>query len=141
MQCVCGTVISRSLDGVLVSKLFYIIQYPLMLFNRVPMEKGRKGFKVLGRFRCRTYFDRNSLPDQRWLLWTIPFFSFIAGVIAYSISSLFFWRILVYTAVFHFVRQQYGFMRVYSRKEPKNTLSSWIDTATICYATLYPIIY
>ena len=39
----------------------------------------------------RTYFDRNSLPDQRWLLWTIPFFSFVVGVILYSISSLLFW--------------------------------------------------
>ena len=89
----------------------------------------------------RTYFDRNSLPDQRWLLWTIPFFSFVVGVILYSISSLLFWRILAYTAVFHFVRQQYGFMRVYSRKEQKNTFYSWIDTVAIYYATLYPIMY
>src|SRR5689334_16747074 len=82
----------------------------------------------------RTYFDRHSLPGQRWLLWAIPFFSLIAGVLVYSMSALWFWRILAYTAVYHFVRQQYGFMRVYSRKEPKNNFSSRMDTITIYYA-------
>ena len=89
----------------------------------------------------RTYFDRGALSTQRSLLWAIPFFGFVAGVLVYSISSLLFWRLLAYVAVFHFVRQQYGFMRVYSRKEPKKTLAARIDTITIYYATLYPILY
>src|SRR5687767_4225754 len=64
----------------------------------------------------RTYFDPQSFSKQGFLLTAIPFIGFIAGVLAYSISSQFFWRLLAYTAVFHFIRQQYGFMRIYSRK-------------------------
>ena len=33
----------------------------------------------------------------------------------YLIGPLVFWRVLAYLAVFHFVRQQYGFMAVYAR--------------------------
>jgi hypothetical protein len=39
------------------------------------------------------------------------------------------------------VRQQYGFMRVYSRKEPKKTIASALDSVTIYAATLYPVLY
>lgn len=89
----------------------------------------------------RTYFDPQALRKQRSLLWTIPFFSFVIGVLVYSISDLLFWRILAYVAVFHFVRQQYGFMRVYSRREKSNKLEVRIDKFTIYYATLFPILY
>lgn len=89
----------------------------------------------------RTYFDPQALQLQRSLLWAIPFISFVVGVLVYSISDHLFWRILAYTAVFHFVRQQYGFMRVYSRKEVASPLASAIDKITIYYATLYPLLY
>lgn len=89
----------------------------------------------------RTYFDPNALKDQRALLWTIPFVSFITGVIIYSINDHLFWRLLAYVAVYHFVRQQYGFMRVYSRKELQSTTASMIDKFTIYGVTLYPILH
>ena len=89
----------------------------------------------------RTYFDQHALKEQRSLLWMIPFFSFIAGVLLYAMDDILFWRSLAYVAVFHFVRQQYGFMRVYSRKEINSKLFSAIDSFTIYYATLYPMTY
>jgi hypothetical protein len=89
----------------------------------------------------RTYFDPSALTKQRFLLWTIPFAGFVAGVLLYSIDGLLFWRLLAYVAVFHFVRQQYGFMRVYSRREPRKTLAARLDTIAVYYATLYPILY
>jgi hypothetical protein len=89
----------------------------------------------------RTYFDPQALSKQRSLLWSIPFFSFAAGVLLYSLGSLLFWRVLAYVAVFHFVRQQYGFMRVYSRREPKGSWATRIDTLTIYTVTLYPLLY
>jgi hypothetical protein len=88
----------------------------------------------------RTYFDPEALREQRSLLWIIPFASFVAGVLLYTLNPLYFWRVLAYVAVFHFVRQQYGFMRVYSRKEaegPAKKLDSWI----IYTVTLYPILF
>ena len=89
----------------------------------------------------RTYFDPMALTKQRSLLWSIPFFSFVAGVLVYSMSPMIFWRLLAYVAVYHFVRQQYGFMRVYSRMEPKKTAASIIDSITIYAATLFPVLY
>ena len=89
----------------------------------------------------RTYFDTVALRKQRAILFAIPFFSFVAGVLIYSMSSLWFWRILAYIAVFHFIRQQYGFMRLYSRKEPKKNFNARLDTIIIYTATLYPLLY
>jgi hypothetical protein len=89
----------------------------------------------------RTYFDPQALQQQRSLLWTIPFIAFVAGVLLYSMSDHLFWRVLAYTAVFHFVRQQYGFMRVYSRKENAPRLFAALDKVTIYYATIYPLLY
>jgi len=89
----------------------------------------------------RTYFDKVMFQQQRRLLLAIPFISFVAGVMLYSLDDLWFWRVLAYVAVYHFIRQQYGFMRVYSRKEQGHKAYAWIDTITIYTATLYPILY
>jgi hypothetical protein len=42
------------------------------------------------------------------------------GLILYQFGSLTFWSVLALVAVFHFIRQQYGFMRIYARFEPNN---------------------
>jgi len=89
----------------------------------------------------RTYFDKKAFRTQRQILLTIPLVGFIAGVLLYSISNLLFWRLLAYVAVFHFIRQQYGFMRVYSRKDKQSIFFRRIDTVAIYYAALYPILY
>jgi hypothetical protein len=89
----------------------------------------------------RTYFDKAAFQQQRFILSAIPFIGFILGVIAYAISSILFWRLLAYVAVFHFIRQQYGFMRVYSRKEKSGYYSKLIDKIIIYYATIYPVLY
>ena len=46
---------------------------------------------------------------------------------------------MAYTAAYHFVRQQYGFMRIYSRKEAANKYYRVIDAITIYAATIYPL--
>jgi hypothetical protein len=89
----------------------------------------------------RTYFDKQAFQKQRSILLAIPFVGFVIGVLLYSISSLLFWRLLAYVAIFHFIRQQYGFMRVYSRKENQPKILKSIDTITIYYAALYPVLY
>ena len=89
----------------------------------------------------RTYFDPVAFKRQRGILLAIPFAGFVAGVLLYSISSLLFWRILAYVAIFHFIRQQYGFMRVYSRYEARTGINNMIDKITIYYAALYPILH
>lgn len=89
----------------------------------------------------RTYWDPVRFSKHKVLYLTIPIACYIGGVLLYAINGLLFWRLLAYLAVFHFVRQQYGFMRLYSRNEPRNTLSSLTDTLVIYAATIYPLVY
>ncbi|HET9056660.1 MAG TPA: hypothetical protein VFN30_07425 [Chitinophagaceae bacterium] len=89
----------------------------------------------------RTYFDKSMQQERSQLLIIIPLLCFASGVLLYSVSYMVFWRCMAYIAVFHFVRQQYGFMRLYGRKEIQTKLFLWIDKITIYTATIYPIIF
>lgn len=89
----------------------------------------------------RTYFDSKDYEQNKSLYNTIPIICWVIGIMLYSIHPLMFWSILAYLAVFHFIRQQYGFMMIYNRNQ---SLSSWernIDRAAIYISTLYPLIY
>ena len=89
----------------------------------------------------RTYFNSNAIRKLKPLLIFIPLLSFIGAAIIYTISDGWFWRLLAYLAVYHFVRQQYGFMKLYSRNE---TLPVWeriIDKFIIYYATIFPLMH
>ncbi|GAA4374867.1 hypothetical protein [Hymenobacter koreensis] len=88
----------------------------------------------------RTYLDPQR-RRQRWLLfWVVPALCYAAGVALYLAGGgLLFWRVLAYLAVFHFIRQQYGFLRLYARQEASTF--RWLDTAIIYYATIYPLLY
>ena len=88
-----------------------------------------------------TYFDKARFERQKRLFITIPVFCFLVGLVLHLVGGLVFWRMLAYLAVFHFIRQQYGFMRIYSHADAKNNWSSWLDTFVIYSATLYPLIY
>ena len=90
----------------------------------------------------RTYLDRAELRARPLLYILTPLLSWLVGCALYAQDSLIFWRVLAYAAVFHFVRQQYGFMMIYSRRE--RGLPTWcrrLDKAAIYGATLYPLIY
>jgi len=90
----------------------------------------------------RTYFDKQERSRLAVWLWAVPLFAWIVGMVCYSISPLLFWSALAYTAVFHFIRQQYGFVMIYSRSEW--TLPKWckrLDQIAIYAATLGPLLY
>lgn len=89
----------------------------------------------------RTYFNSNEFNENKVLLTLIPITVWLIGVGLYSVNSILFWRVLAYVAVFHFIRQQYGFMRLYTRGEPENKKDRWLASFTIYFATLYPIVY
>jgi hypothetical protein len=89
----------------------------------------------------RTYFDKASYRRYGVPMILIPVLGFVAGVLLYLAGAWLFWRLLAYLAVFHFIRQQYGFLRIYSRQEKLSPLLRGIDHFTIYYATIYPLIY
>ena len=87
----------------------------------------------------RTYLDKVEMHKRQALYLLTPLIAWVAGCLLYSLGSMVFWRALAYLAVFHFVRQQYGFMMIYGRKEEQRF--KLIDKLAIYAATLYPLIY
>ena len=90
----------------------------------------------------RVYLDTEELKRRPWLYSLVPVLGLAIGVALYSEGELVFWRVLAYLAVFHFVRQQYGWVALYrARAGERDALGKWIDTMAIYAATLYPLIY
>lgn len=88
----------------------------------------------------KTYFVKEEIQKRKLLYYGIPALSWVLGLILYQFGSLTFWSVLALIAVFHFIRQQYGFMRIYARFEPNNW-SKRIDEVAIYSATIYPMLY
>ncbi|KAA5539718.1 hypothetical protein FYK55_23240 [Roseiconus nitratireducens] len=90
----------------------------------------------------RVYFDRKELSRRPWLYGLTPALAWAISWALYSESIDLFWRCLAYLAVFHFVRQQFGWVALYRSKAGET--DRWgrrIDTAAIYLATLYPLAY
>lgn len=90
----------------------------------------------------RTYFDRDEFQRRRTLYLLVPAVCWIGGVAIYAIwGPTLFWSAVAYFAIYHFVRQQYGFLMLYRRGEPPSGPSFRIDQAAIYLATVYPLVY
>jgi hypothetical protein len=89
----------------------------------------------------RTYFNNRNFKRKSTLLLIIPLCCYLIGVFIYQFDALWFWRLLAYLAVFHFVRQQYGFMNLYARQENNNIIVKYLDQITIYSATIYPLLF
>ena len=89
----------------------------------------------------KTYLAPAEYRARKKLLLLLPAISFVAGFVLFLLGSRVFWTTLAYVAVFHFIRQQYGFMRLYSRNEIKTPAGSLIDNVTIYSAAGYPMLY
>jgi drug/metabolite transporter (DMT)-like permease len=87
----------------------------------------------------KTYFVATEFQKRKKLLIGLPILCFLIGMFLFSFGSGVFWSVLAYIAVFHFIRQQYGFMRLYARNESKKW--AWIDNLIIYTATIYPMLY
>jgi hypothetical protein len=80
---------------------------------------------------------------RRPLLYALtPLLCWGLGVILYSEGELVFWRALAYLAVFHFVRQQAGWVVLYrARAGERDRAGAWLDLAAVHAATLYPLLH
>lgn len=88
----------------------------------------------------RTYFNKVEFSENRVLFTLVPIGVWVIGIILYSMGDMYFWRGLAYIAVFHFIRQQYGFLKLYSMGDQQSQLEQRIDNLMIYNVTLYPII-
>ena len=87
------------------------------------------------------YLDPAEFCRRPMLYAVTPLAAFAAGVALYAWGEAVFWRALAYLAVFHFIRQQYGWVMMYrARHGERDRLGRWLDGATVYAATLYPLI-
>ncbi|MFV0388751.1 MAG: hypothetical protein ACK5NT_08340 [Pyrinomonadaceae bacterium] len=90
----------------------------------------------------RVYFDAEEFKRRMLLYVSVPFAGYVLGVVLYSEGRMVFWRVLAYIAVFHFVRQQYGWVALYRAKaKERSEITWWIDAVAIYIATIYPLVY
>lgn len=89
----------------------------------------------------RTYFDKDELARRPLLYAGAPLIAWALGVAAHAHSPELFWRLLAYVAVWHFVRQQVGWMVLYGRRnrDPERTLT--FDRVTVYATTLGPVVW
>jgi hypothetical protein len=88
-----------------------------------------------------TYLDPVELGRHPIRYGLVPGAGWVLGVVLYTLGGpQLFWRCLAYLAVFHFVRQQYGWVALY-RARMGDRSGAWIDGAAIYAATLYPLLW
>lgn len=89
----------------------------------------------------RVYFEPAEVWRRPVLYLGTPVLAFAAGVMLYSLGPMVFWRVVAYLAVWHFVRQQYGWVALYrARVGDTEAWGRWIDTLAIYAATVYPLL-
>lgn len=90
----------------------------------------------------RVYLDPAERGRRPGLYLGIPLAAWVIGVVLHTAGPAVFWRALAYLAVWHFVRQQYGWVNLYRRREAGLTeLDRWLDATAIYAATLWPLLY
>ncbi|MDC0713600.1 hypothetical protein POL68_34360 [Stigmatella sp. ncwal1] len=89
----------------------------------------------------RTYLDREELLRRPALYAIAPLAAYVTGVLAYLVSAGLFWRLFAYTALLHFVRQQYGWGALYDRKARTSDAERRLDAAALYAATLGPVVW
>ncbi|HLO98712.1 MAG TPA: hypothetical protein VK171_08980 [Fimbriimonas sp.] len=90
----------------------------------------------------RTYFDKGEFEKRKRLYIIAPVASWVVGVAVYAFwGGETFWMLVAYFAIYHFVRQQYGFMMLFRRGETVGDWSYRVDQLAIYLATLYPLVY
>ncbi|WP_462248351.1 hypothetical protein [Ekhidna sp.] len=89
----------------------------------------------------RTYLDKEEFSNHRKLFIVAPILSFVLSFGLAAISIDLFWRCLAYVAVFHFVKQQFGFMRIYKARAQDFRKKVIGDNFIIYLSMLYPIFY
>jgi len=90
----------------------------------------------------RTYLDPEEFSRHKLTLCLTPIIIFVLSFGVAFLSSDWFWRILAYLAVFHFIKQQYGFMVLYkTRSEDFNRRQILPDKWVIYLSMFYPLLY
>lgn len=89
----------------------------------------------------RTYLDREEFSRHYKVLIYTPLLVFALLFCVAIYSTLWFWRVMAYLALHHFIKQQYDFLAIYRAKYGRKTIKFFRDKWVIYMAMLYPVIF
>lgn len=95
---------------------------------------------VFGTF-SRTYFDRTERRNRSRLLWGLLFFFAVGPIMVYFGAALIFFFLAALWAYYHLVKQHYGFMVLYKKKNNDLApIDNALDRLLLLFAFNYPFI-
>ncbi|HUE81301.1 MAG TPA: hypothetical protein VMM84_04235 [Pyrinomonadaceae bacterium] len=95
---------------------------------------------VFGTF-SRTYFDKNERRSRGRLLWGSLLFFVVGPVMVWLGASLVFFFLAALWAYYHLVKQHYGFMVLYKKKNGDlAAVDNTLDRALLLFAFNYPFV-
>jgi len=88
-----------------------------------------------------TYLDGERFKQRRALyLWPIPV-SFVGAFALHEVAPWLFWSALSYFAIYHFAKQQYGFIAIYKAKAQERSLFDYrLDKLTLWTGAFGPVL-
>ncbi|MBD0400969.1 hypothetical protein [Flammeovirga sp. EKP202] len=86
----------------------------------------------------RTYLSKDERNQYSSIIKWAPLMAFFFTFIFSWYSEDLFWRVLAYFALYHFIKQQYGFLKLYQLKSSVRGVRLK-DEAMIYIGTLYPV--
>lgn len=90
----------------------------------------------------RVYLDPAEVRRRALLYVGTPVAVYVFGVLLMGFSALAFWRVVAYLAVWHFMRQQIGWLRLYHRRESSvGTFERRLDGVLLWLVMLHPVVY
>ncbi len=91
----------------------------------------------------RAWLDPVARRERPGLLWGLPLVAFGAASTLHAVATPWFWTVLAYVAVFHFVRQQQGFAALYRARAGVRwaSLEARVEHATVAALCLFPVVW
>jgi hypothetical protein len=89
----------------------------------------------------RTWLDPEARRLHAELLRWTPILVFLIGFMAHAIAPRLFWGLLAYVAVFHFIKQQEGFVALYSRAGRETRRDVQLAKLAVWIGTAMPVVY
>lgn len=89
----------------------------------------------------RLFAEDGARIKRTRLVWKIAAVSFSVAWLLASIDFQLFWRVMAYVAVWHFIRQQVGWGRLYNHRAQSAIWETRLDSLVLYALTLGPVIW
>jgi hypothetical protein len=109
---------------------------PMVALWAIPIDAPH----VFGTF-SRTYFDRSERHNRSRLLWGSLIFFAVGPIMVYAGAGLVFFFLAALWAYYHLVKQHYGFMVLYKKKNNDlAAIDNVLDRLLLLFAFNYPFV-